>query len=80
MKIKIKECKSHGPSHNILRHVPIIPRIQRIFCCKDLVVLHGWHASHKSDLGVMYIRMDLITMKHIEDTWIDKLKDEIRIF
>ena len=26
--------KAHGPPHKILRHVPIIPRIQRIFHSK----------------------------------------------
>jgi hypothetical protein len=45
--------KAHGPPHNILRHMPIVPRIQRIFHCKQLVVLQGWHASHRSEPGVM---------------------------
>jgi hypothetical protein len=29
-----KKGKSHGPPHKILRHMPIIPRIQRLFHCK----------------------------------------------
>ena len=33
--------KPHGPPHKILRHMPIIPRIQRIFHCKVLAMLHG---------------------------------------
>ena len=28
------KSKEHGPPHKILRHMPIIPRIQRFFCCK----------------------------------------------
>ena len=27
---KKKKGKSHGPPHKILRHMPIIPRIQRL--------------------------------------------------
>jgi hypothetical protein len=48
-----KNDKSHGPPHNILRHIPIIPRIQSLFRCKELAMLQGWHASHRSELGVM---------------------------
>jgi hypothetical protein len=44
-----KKGKSHGPPHNILRHMPIIPRIQRLFHCKELAMLQGWHASHRSE-------------------------------
>ena len=70
--------KEHGPPHKILRHMPIIPRIQRIFSCKQLTELKRWYASHKSDPRVMKIPTDLIAMKHIEDTWPDKFKDEVR--
>ena len=45
--------KSHGPPFKISRHMPIIPRIQRLFHCKELAMLQGWHASHTSELGVM---------------------------
>jgi hypothetical protein len=54
-----KKGKSHGPPHNILRHMPIIPRIQRLFRCKELAMfqgwhaLHRWHASHRSESGIM---------------------------
>ena len=56
----------------------IIPRIQRLFRCKELAMLQGWHASHKSELGVMPIPTDSIAMKHIEDTWPEKFKNEVR--
>jgi hypothetical protein len=46
---KKNKGKAHGPPHKILRHMPIIPRIQRLFHCKQLVVLQGWHASHRSE-------------------------------
>jgi hypothetical protein len=32
--ISNKKGKLHGPPHKILRNMPIIPRIQRLFCCK----------------------------------------------
>jgi len=31
--------KLHGLAHNILRHIPIIPRIQILFHCKELAML-----------------------------------------
>ena len=36
--------KEHGPPDKILRHMPIIPRIQRLFGCKQLAELQRWHA------------------------------------
>ena len=33
------KAKAHGPPYKILRYMPIIPRIQRLFHCKELVVL-----------------------------------------
>jgi hypothetical protein len=48
-----KNGKSHSPPHNILGHMPIIPRIQRLFHFKELAMLQGWHASHISESGVM---------------------------
>jgi hypothetical protein len=72
-----KNGKSHGdPPHNILRHMPIIPRIQSIFPCKKLTMFQGCHASHISELGVMRIPIYSISMKHIENTWLEKFKDE----
>jgi predicted small metal-binding protein len=58
--------------------MPIVPRIQRLFRCKQLAELQRWHASHRSEPGVMQILADSIAMKHIEDTWPDKFKDEVR--
>ena len=50
-KKKGKSCI--GPLFKILRHMPIIPRIQNLFHCKELAMLQGWHASHRSELGFM---------------------------
>ena len=70
--------KAHNPPHKILRHMPIIPRIQRLFCCKQLAKFYRWCATHRSELGVIQIPIDLITMKHIDDMWIDKFKYEVQ--
>ena len=59
--------------------MPIIPRIERLFRWKELAILEGWNASHRSELGVMRILTNSIAMKHIEDTWPEKFKDEVRI-
>jgi hypothetical protein len=56
----------------------IIPRIQRIFHCKELVVLQEWHASHISDPWLMWVSTDSLSMKHMEDTWLDKFKDKVQ--
>ena len=58
--------------------MPIIQRIQSLFRCKELAMLQGWHASHRSEFGVMQIPTYSIAMKHIEDTRPEKFKDEVR--
>jgi hypothetical protein len=73
-KNKGKEC---SPPHKILRHMFIILRIQRLFHCKQLAMLQGWHSSHISEIRVIRIPTDSIAMKHIEDTWPDKFKGEV---
>jgi hypothetical protein len=57
--------KEHGPPHKILRHIPIITRIQRLFHCKQLSMFQGWHASHRSEPIFMRILVDLRAMKYI---------------
>ena len=70
----IKKGKSHGPPHKILRHMPIIPKVQRLFHCEQLAKLQRWHTSYRSDPGVMRIPTNSIAMKNIKDTWPDKFK------
>jgi len=38
----------YGP-HKILRHMPLIPRVQRLFHCKELAMFQGWDSLHRSD-------------------------------
>ena len=63
-KSKNKGKSRIGPPFKIFRHMPLIPRIQRLFHCKELAMLQGWHASHRSELGVMRIPTYSIAMKH----------------
>ena len=39
--------------NKVLRHMPIIPRIQRMFRCKSLAQLMDWHAKNRSKDGFM---------------------------
>jgi len=70
--------KAHGSPHKLLRHIPIIPRIQSLFHYKQLFILQGQHTTHRSHLGVKYITTSIV-MKHIEDTWLNKFKYEVFI-
>ena len=39
-------AKAHGSPHKILRHMPIIEKIQRPFHWKELAMSQGWHSLH----------------------------------
>ena len=64
--------------NKVLRQMPIIPRIQRMFRCKSLAQLMDWHAKNRSKDGFMRIPADCKAMKHIEEKWPGKFKDEPR--
>ena len=57
--------------------MPITPKIHRLFHCKQLSELQRWHASQRSEKGVMWIPVDSIAMKHIVNTWLNKFKDKV---
>ena len=58
--------------------MPIILRLQQIFRCKSLAQLMDWHAKNRSKDGFMQISADSKAMKHIEEKWPRKFKDEPR--
>ena len=62
--------------NKVLCHMPIIPRIQRMFRCKSLAQLMDWHAKNRSKDGFMRIPADCKAMKHIEEKWPRKFKVE----
>lgn len=49
----------------VLRHFPVIPRLQRLFRCKSLAQLMDWHAHHTSTDGMMRVPSDSPAWKHI---------------
>lgn len=73
-----KRGKLHGNPHKMLRHVPIIPRIQMLFHFKELAVV-GMTRLTRSESRVIRIPIDSIEMNYIEDRWPKKVKDEVQI-
>lgn len=61
----------------VLRHFPIIPRIQHMFKSRSISELITWHASNRSSDGVMRVPADSPAWKHIEDMW-PEFKEEPR--
>ena len=49
-----------------------------MFHCKSLAQLMDWHAKNGSKDGFMQIPADCKAMKHIEEKWPRKFKDEAR--
>ena len=52
-----------------VRWFPIIPRLLHMYRCSDLAELMVWHKNHRSEAGVMRLRVDSLARKHIESTW-----------
>jgi hypothetical protein len=61
-KVECPVCKENkyrtdvqGPTvpKKVLRHMPIIPRLQRMFRCKSLAQLMDWNAKNGSKYGFM---------------------------
>lgn len=53
----------------VLRHFPIIPRIQHMFKSRGSVDLLTWHAHNRSTDGIMRVPADSPAWAHIEETW-----------
>ena len=79
-KEKIYRIDVQGPTvpNKVFCHMPIIPRLQRMFHCKSFVQLMDWHAKNRSKDGFMHISADSKAMKHIEEKLPRKFKDEPR--
>ena len=84
-KVEFLECKENKYRTNVqcpivpkkvLSHMPIIPRLQWVFCCKSLSQLMDWHANNRSKDWFMWILADSKALKHIEEKWTRKFKDE----
>lgn len=59
----------------VLRHFPIIPRIQMMFKCKSIASLMSWHQTTRSTDNIMCVPADSPAWKHIEEKWSDFADD-----
>lgn len=85
--VKFHECKEKRyctyvqgliAPKKALCHMPIIPRLQRMFRCKSLAQLMGCHAKNRNKDGFMKILANSKALKHIKEKWPTKFKDETR--
>ena len=53
----------------VLRHIPIIPRLQRLFKCNSLAQFIDYHACNSSQDDIMQMHLGGFTFKEIEETW-----------
>ena len=53
----------------VLRHFPLIPRIQHMFRSRGTSELLTWHSTSRSNDGVMRVPADSPAWQHIEQTW-----------
>jgi hypothetical protein len=61
----------------VLRHIPIIPRLQRLFRFESIEQFMDYHACNISEYGVLQMPIDGSAFREIEEKWAD-FKDEPR--
>jgi hypothetical protein len=61
----------------VLRHIPIIPRLQRLFRCESITQFMDFHARKRSGDGFLRMPADGYALREIEEKWAD-FKDEPR--
>jgi hypothetical protein len=59
----------------VLRHIPIIPCLQRLFKCESIEQFMDYHAHNRSEDGVLRMHVDGSAFREIEEKWAD-FKDE----
>ena len=55
--------------HKVLRYIPIIPRLQRMFRCKNIAQFMDYHARNKSQDDVIRIPADGSSFRDMEEKW-----------
>ena len=55
----------------VLRHIPIIPRLQQMFKCNSIAKFMDYHSKNKSGDGVLRMPTDGSTFREIEDKYVD---------
>ena len=53
----------------VLRYIPIIPRLQRLFRCKNIVQFMDYHARNKSQYDTIRMPIDGSAFRYIEKKW-----------
>ena len=61
----------------VLRHIPIIPRLQRLFRCESIAQFMDYHARNISEYGVLRMHVYGSAFREIEEKLAD-FKDEPR--
>ena len=55
--------------HKVLRYIPIIPRLQRLFRCRNIAQLMDYHARNRSEDDFLRMPADGSLYKNIEERW-----------
>ena len=53
----------------VLRYIPIIPHLQRLFKCNSLAQFIDYHTRNRSQDEIMQMPIDGSTFKEIEEKW-----------
>jgi hypothetical protein len=61
----------------VLRHIPIIPHLQRLFRCESIAQFMDYHARNRNGDGVLRMFVDGSAFREIEEKWAN-FKDEPR--
>jgi len=56
-------------SHKVLRYIPIIPRLQRLFRCKNLAQFMDYHARNRSGDDILRMPADGSAFQDMEEKW-----------
>ena len=63
--------KSNSTPRKILRHFPVIPRLLRMYSCRDIAELMQWHAQNKSTNGKQRFVVDSNMWMEFDNKWLD---------
>ena len=64
-----KDVQGDAVLEKVLRHFPLLPRIQHMIRCKSIARLMSWHSQNKSTDGMQRIPANCMAWKHIDQMW-----------
>ena len=67
--------KSNSAPRKFLRHFPLIPRLLRMYRCRDIAELMQWHAQNKSTDGKQRFVADSKMRMKFDNRWLDFSQD-----